>query len=107
MLAVGNCKKTYTSFAARNSFLLTLNTFLLKYAPCIYYPLRFKKDQTKVQALLDSSNKVNAMTSDYMASLDLKIRPINIKAQKINNSILSIFDIALISFRVNNKLSQS
>lgn len=39
----------------------------------IYHLMWFKKNQVKVQALLDSGNKVNTMTSVYMAKLGFKI----------------------------------
>lgn len=76
------CKEAYTSIPAKNNLLLLLafNIPQLKYAPCIYYRLCFKNDQTKIQALLDSGSEVNAMASAYATSLDLKIRPMNIEA---------------------------
>lgn len=39
----------------------------------IDYIVRFKKDQAKVQALIDSNSKINAMIPAYMAKLELKI----------------------------------
>lgn len=45
----------------------------------IHHPVRFKKDEAKIQALLDSGNEVNAMTLAYMAELGRKVQPINIK----------------------------
>lgn len=45
----------------------------LKSVPYIHYPVWFKKDQTKVQTLLDSDIELNGMTSAYMAKLGLKI----------------------------------
>lgn len=56
--------------------------------PCIYYPLHFKKDWTKVWTLLDSNDKVNAMISAYIASLGLKIWPTDIEAQKVDDFTL-------------------
>lgn len=47
------------------------------------------------------------MTLVYATSLDLKIRPINVKAQKIDGSTLQIFDMVLTSFQIDNKLNQS
>ena len=38
--------------------------------------------------------------------LDLKIRPINIKAQKINGLLFKLFKMVLISFQVKNKLKK-
>lgn len=70
----------------------------LKQILYIYYLVRFKKDQTKVQALLDSSNKVNVMSLAYAANLNLKIRLINVRAQKLNSFIFEIFKMVLANF---------
>lgn len=51
----------------------------LKYVPCIHHPMRFKKDQAKVQALLNSSSKVNAMNLVYTAKLGLKHWPTDVR----------------------------
>lgn len=37
---------------------------LLKHMPCIYYLMRFKKNQAKIQALLDFGSEVNVMIAD-------------------------------------------
>lgn len=47
------------------------------------------------------------MIPAYVANLGLKIRPTNIKAQKIDCSILQRFDMVLASLSVNNNLGQS
>lgn len=46
---------------------------LLKRVPYIHYSMRFKKDQLKVQALIDSGSEVNTMTRSYAAKLGLKV----------------------------------
>lgn len=75
-------KKAYTLSSAENGFL-----FPLKCAPYIYYPRRFKKDQAKIQALLNFDGKINTIAPTYIASLDPEIKPTNVKTQKINDSI--------------------
>lgn len=64
------CKETYVVVLAPaiDSF-----TLLLKRIPCIYYLVQFKKDQVKVQALINSGNKVYIITPIYITKLDLKI----------------------------------
>lgn len=52
----------------------------LKRVPYIYYLMRFKKDQIKVQALLDSDSKIIIMIPTYTAKLSLKVWPTDIKA---------------------------
>lgn len=71
---------------------------LLKCISCIYYLIEFKKDQTKVQALLDSDSKVNVMTPAYAARLGFKIWPTNVEAQKINGSTFETFGMVLANF---------
>ena len=48
--------------------------------PCIYYPLRFRKDTINVKALIDFGNKANAMTLAYASKLGLQARHINVEA---------------------------
>ena len=74
----------------------------LNLVPCICYPIWFKKN--KIQALIDSGSKVNAMTSGYVLKLGLKVRPTNVGAQKIHASILEMFGMVLASFQVEDKL---
>lgn len=40
---------------------------------CIYYLIYFKKNLTKIKALLDFDSEVNSMTSTYVTKLDFKI----------------------------------
>lgn len=103
----GAYKKTYIPSIAENSFLLlvALNIVLLKRAPYINYPLCFKKDQIKFQALLDFGSEINTMVPAYAANLGLNVRPINVGAQKIDSFTFKISDMALASFKVNNMLS--
>lgn len=48
-------------------------TLPLKRVLSIYYWLYFKKDKSHVEALINSSNKVNAMAPTYKAKLGLKV----------------------------------
>lgn len=89
---------------ARKEFKLVLP---LERIPCIHYPLCFKKDHAKIQALINSSSKVNAMAPAYMAKLGPKVRSINVEAQKINGSSFKTFGIVFISFQIKNKLGQA
>lgn len=65
----------------------------------IYYPLCFSKNKkNKIQALINSGSKVNAITPAYALKLALKIRQTGIGAEKINGSIFETFGIMLASF---------
>ncbi len=45
----------------------------LEHVKCIHYPVRFKKNQAEVQALINSGSEVNAMAPAYAAKLGLKV----------------------------------
>lgn len=65
----------------------------------IYYLFYFYKDKkNKILALNDFGNKINFIISVYISKLGLKIWKIYTKAQKINSSIIKIFEIVLASF---------
>lgn len=70
----------------------------LNRVPCIHHLLWVKKDQAKVQVLLDSSNDVNSMTLAYAANLSLKVWSTNVEAQKINGFTFKTFGIVLTNF---------
>lgn len=67
------CKEAYTSSAIEHTLTLSLDTLLLECVPCIYHLLWFKKDQAKVQVLLDSGSEINTMTLAYAAKLNFKV----------------------------------
>lgn len=60
-----------------------------------------------MQTLINFGTKVNVITSAYVLKLDLKIRQINFKAQKINSSSFKIFKIVLASFQIEDKLQRA
>lgn len=66
--------------------------------------MKFKKGPTKVQALINSSNNVNAKTLAYTAVLGLYICLINIGAQKMDESLT--YSMVLVNFQVENKLER-
>ena len=78
---------------------------VLDWVLCICYPIWFKKN--KVQALIDSGSGVNAMTLGYASNLGLKVRPTNLRAQKINGSTLETFEMVLASFQVEDMLKKA
>ena len=68
----------------------------LKGILCIYYPIKFKKNE--VEALINSSSEINVMALVYAAKLGLKVYYTNVRAQKIDGSIFKTFVIVLASF---------
>ena len=61
--------------------------------------MQFRKDKDKdILALLDSESNVNAMTPVYAAQLGLKVQKTNVGAQKINESLLSTYEMVIATF---------
>ena len=71
--------------------------------PCIHYPVWFQEDQEQVKVLLDSGNKVNAMSPAYAKKLGLKTWKTNVGAQKIDGSALETFGMVIADFQVEDK----
>lgn len=61
----------------------------------------------KIQTLIDSNNKINAMTLPYILKIDFQVCQTNIGAQIIDNSSFEIFEIVLASFQIENKLERA
>lgn len=75
--------------------------------PYISYPVQFRKDDNKVQALLDSGSKVNAINAAYAENLSLWIPEINVGIKKIDGSSLHSFEIVIANFQVQDKLRRA
>lgn len=56
-----------------------IDDLILEYVFCINYLIWFKND--KIRALINSNNKINAMTLAYTFKLSFKVCFINMKAQ--------------------------
>ena len=69
---------------------------MLKEMLCIYYAVYFQKKW--IRALLDSNSKINTINSNFVWKLAFYIRKINVKAQKMDSSILKIFVIMIVNF---------
>ena len=75
--------------------------------PCIYYPVQFQEGQKQIRALLDSGNKVNAMSLAFARKLGLHIRKTIIGAQKIDGFALEIFRIVIADLKIKDKTGRS
>lgn len=71
----------------------------------IYYLIWFKNN--KIWALIDFGNKVNIIKLGYTLKLNLKACYINIRSQKIDDSIFETFELVIASFQVEDKLDQT
>ena len=78
------------------------NIIALYQVLCIYYLIHFKKNE--IQALIDSGNKINIIILIYILNFNLKIRPINVRLQKIDSSTFKIFKIIIAYFQIRDKL---
>lgn len=79
------------------------STLPLERMSCTYYLLCFKKDQRKIQALIDSSSEVNAMTPVYAKKLGFRTWKTDVGVQKIYNSSLTNYGMVIAGFQVKNK----
>ena len=79
---------------------------ILGQVPYIHYPVQFQKDKEVIKALIDSSNKVNAMTPAYAKQLGLQIRKTGVGAQKIDGLLLWTFGKVIAGFQVEDKLGR-
>ncbi len=77
----------------------------LQRVPCIWYPVRFQKDQS-IRALIDSSSKINAMTPAYAAELGLTAQKTSVGGQKIDGSPLETYGMASASFSLEDSLGR-
>lgn len=62
---------------------------------CMWYPIIFK-DQT--ETLLDSKNKLNAISHVFTSQLGLKIRQTNVGVNKIDSTTLQIYGMVVSIF---------
>ena len=70
---------------------------------CIHYPVWFKEGQEKVKALLNSGNKVNAMSPAYVKRLSLKTEKTNVGVKKIDGSALETFEMVIAHTQIEDK----
>ena len=74
--------------------------------PFIQYSITFRKKSVPVSALIDSDSEVNAIYLSFAQELGLLIRPINIRTQKIDSTILDIYVIVVTVFTLTEKTNQ-
>lgn len=60
--------------------------------------VKFKKNHTKIQVLLNSGSDVNTMAPAYTIKLGLYVRSTDIEAQKINGFTLWTYSMVLTNF---------
>ena len=81
---------------------------ILDRVPCIYYLVQFRKDKrTIIQALINLSSKVNTISLAYFKQLGFQVQKTDIRAQKIDSSLLQTFAIVIAGIQVKDKLSKT
>ena len=65
---------------------------------CIYYPKQFRKDKEAIRGLINLGNEVNTMTPAYTKKLGLWTQKTNIRAQKIDKSLLETYEMVIAAF---------
>ena len=70
----------------------------------IYYLINFGKKS--VSALLDSGSEVNAVYPAFAKELGLPIRPTDVGAQKIDNTMLTTYGIVVAAFLIEDKANR-
>ena len=79
----------------------------LERVPCIYYPVQFKDtNKALVQALINSGNEVNTIHPSFNKQLGLPIRPKDVRARKIDGSMLDTHEMVVATFLVMDKANR-
>ena len=72
----------------------------------IRYPITFRKKSMPMSTFLDSGSEVNAIYPTFAQELGLPITTTDVKAQKIDGTILDTFGMTVVVFSVTDKANQ-
>ena len=75
-------------------------------APCIRYPITFRKKSVSMSAFPDSGSEVNAIHPTLARKLGLPIRPTDVGAQKIDGTTLDTLEMVVTAFSVTDKANR-
>ena len=95
------------TFASVTSASKEASKMILGWVPYIYYPFQFWKDKATIQTLINLGSEVNVMTPAYAKQLGLQVQKIDVKAQKIDDSLLWTFEMVIASFQVEDKFGKA
>ena len=95
--------KKLVSVLATSTLVTSAREEALEHVSYIHYPVQFKKDKTQVQALVDLGSEVNAMHPSFAKQLGLSIWPTDVRAQKIDGTILDTYGMIVAAFSVEDK----
>ena len=71
--------------------------------PCIGYSITFRKKSVSMSTLFDLGSKVNTIHPTPAWKLGLSVRPTDIRAQKINGTMLDTFGMVVTASSVTDK----
>ena len=72
----------------------------------IHYLVQFKRDTTRVQALINSRSEVNAIHPIFAKQLSLPVQPIDVWVQKIDGITLDTDEMVIAAFFVVDKANR-
>ena len=84
---------------------VTVNSEALQHVSCMWYLVQFQENQL-IETLIDSRSEVNAMNPTYAAKLGLVTRKTDVDAQKIDGLTLITYEMVLVGFSVQDKLTK-
>lgn len=76
----------------------------LQHVPYIWYPIQFQKNQKEINISVKFGSEINAMTLVYIKKLGFVIWKIDIDDQKIDDSALMTYYMAIVRFLLKDKL---
>ena len=79
----------------------------LECIPYINYLIQFKRDMTQVQTLIDSESEINSIYPTFTKELSLFIRLLDVRAQKIDGTMLDTYEIVIAALSVVDKANHA
>ena len=99
--------KKLVSVLATSTLTTGVREEALERVSCIHYLVQFKNtSRAQVQALVDSESEFNAIHLTFAKQLGLPIRPTDVRAQKIDGTILDNYEMVVADFSVEEKANQ-
>ena len=99
--------KKLESISANSTSTIGTREEALEHVPCIHYPNQFNNtNRALVQALIDSGSEVNIVYLSFVKQLGLSIKPTDVRAQKIDGTILDTHEMVVAAFSVVDKANR-
>ena len=104
---VSGATKKLVSVLATSTSMIGAREEALECIPCIHYPIQFKDmDKAPVQGMIDSRSEINAIHLSFVKQLSFPIRPIDVRAQKIDGTTLDTYEMVVAAFSVVDKANR-